>query len=150
MGRRDLGFTLVELVTVMIVIGILAVVALPRLDTQAYDAAAFHDQSVAALRYAQKSAVSHRRRVCVAFPNAYTLALSIAGNRDGACDTAVPLPLPGSTGNQVVSRAPASVYFDPVPTAWTYASDGTGVDRSIAIKGAAGAIVVVGASGYVQ
>ena len=150
MGRRERGFTLVELVTIMIVIGILAVVALPRLDTQVYDAAAFHDQCVAALRYAQKSAVSHRRRVCVVFPNAHTLALSIAGDRDGACDTALPLPLPGSTLSQVVSRVPASVYFAPVPAAWVFASNGTADDRSLNIQGAASAIVVVGATGYVQ
>lgn len=73
MMRRSRGFTLVELVTIMIIVGILAVFAIPRMDTAGYHAAQFHDQTVAALRFAQKTAVSHRRLVCVSFPDASTL-----------------------------------------------------------------------------
>ena len=148
MRAHDRGFTLVELVTIMIIVGILAVVALPRLDTEAYYVADFHDRSVAALRFAQKTAVSHRRPVCVSFADQHTLALTIDGDRDGVCETT--LPLPGATSNRVDSRAAAQVYFSPVPANWVFASDGTGSDRTINIKGAASAIVVVGASGYVQ
>lgn len=142
------GFTLVELVMILVILGILAVVALPRLDTSAYRSAEFHDQVVAALRYAQKSAVSHRRPVCVSFENQSTLALTLDGNRDGTCETA--LVLPGAANNRVVSGDAANVYFLALPADLTFASDGTAADRSISINGAASAITVVGATGYVQ
>ena len=52
------GFTLVELITVMILVGILAVVAIPRMIVRTFDERGFHD--------AVKAAVQHARRVAVA------------------------------------------------------------------------------------
>jgi len=149
MRRCARGFTLVELVTIMIIVGVLAVVAIPRMDTSGFRATEFRDQVVAALRFAQKTAASHRRNVCVAFPDNHSLALTIAAQWGGACDTA--LPIPGTNGNRLVSGDSASVYFvDPQPAALTFAHDGTGADRTININGAASAIAVVGATGYVH
>ena len=153
MMRDARGFTLVELVTIMILVGILAVVAIPRMDTGAYHAAQFHDQIVAALRFAQTSAVSHRRPVRVSFPdNAYTLALEIDSDRAGNW---LPLNLPGATSHKVASSDPANTYFAPVPTTWQFAPDGTAIDCTtgglcvLNIKSAT-SISVVGATGYVQ
>lgn len=65
--RTAAGFTLVELVVTMIVIGILAFVAMPRFaDKTAFEARGFRDETLSLLRYAQKSAVAQRRTVCVA------------------------------------------------------------------------------------
>ena len=63
---RQRGFTLVELVMTMIIIGILAVVALPRFDLlRGFDEIGYRDQVKATLEYARKSAVAQRRYVCV-------------------------------------------------------------------------------------
>lgn len=58
------GFTLVELVVVLIVIGVLAVVVMPRFfDRQTFDARGFYDQALSMARYGQKVAIAQRRDV---------------------------------------------------------------------------------------
>ena len=154
MMRQACGFTLVELVTIMILVGILAAVAFPRMDTSAYHATRFHDQTVAALRFAQKAAVSHRRSVQVSFPDTYTLELRIDTDRTGGWRELV---LPGATSQKVTSTDPANTHFVPAPTAWAFAPEGTAADCEtraggvcvVNIKDAA-SIAVVGATGYVQ
>lgn len=60
------GFTLVELVVILIIVGILAVVVVPRfMDAGSFDARGYHDQSLAMLRYAQKVAIARRTPVFV-------------------------------------------------------------------------------------
>lgn len=60
------GFTLVELIIIMVVIGILAVVAMPRFfERSTFEARGFYDETQAALRYAQKQAIAQRRPVAV-------------------------------------------------------------------------------------
>lgn len=64
--RAQRGFTLIELVVTMIVVGILAVVALPRLSLlRGYDEVGYRDKVKATLEYARKAAVAQRRNVCV-------------------------------------------------------------------------------------
>lgn len=74
MPRRPLaaaGFTLVELVAVMVVTGLLAAIAMPRFfQRSTFDARNFSEQSRAMLRYAQKVAIAQNRAVFVQFGGA--------------------------------------------------------------------------------
>ncbi|TRZ97736.1 MAG: type II secretion system protein [Rhodocyclaceae bacterium] len=146
MARNADGFTLIELVMIMVVISILAVVALPRMQTDIYRALEFHDKTVAALRYAQKTATSHRRMVCVDF-TASTVTLTIDHDRSGSCNGQA-LNIVGGSSNVVQSGDPANAVFSPVPASFNFLSDGTGSDRSLSITGQP-VISVVGTTGSV-
>jgi MSHA pilin protein MshC len=119
------GFTLVELVTIMIIIGILAAVAAPKmLDMTGSSAESGHAAEIRAnLAHARKTAVAARRYVCVAVAsNTVTITMD-AGDPDVAasptCTLPVPLPagatdgvLTSPSGVTVTSTA-ASFHFTP-------------------------------------
>jgi len=146
MRRYARGFTLVELVMMMVVIGILAAVALPRFDTSIYRVLEFHDKTMTALRFAQKTATSHRRMVCVAFTTT-TVTLTIDHDKSGACN-GQPLVIAGSNTNVVQSGDLTNAVFSSLPADFNFLADGTGADRSISITGQP-VITVVGATGSV-
>lgn len=80
---------MVELITVMIILGILAAMAAPRFfERGTFDSRGFYDQVISTLRYAQKAAVAQHRLVCVTFPSASRVVLRTAANfADVACNT---------------------------------------------------------------
>jgi MSHA pilin protein MshC len=82
------GFTLVELITIIIILGILSVVALPRfLDRGTFDNRAFNDQIRATLRAAQKLAIAQHRAVCAGVSVATPATLTISVSNGGVCNT---------------------------------------------------------------
>ena len=91
---RARGFTLIELVMVLVLLGVLAVYAAPKvLNTGDFSARGFHDETLGMLRYAQKTAIAHRRTVCVT-PGAtgVTLTIDTSVPADGTCDAVPSLP----------------------------------------------------------
>ncbi|MFA5372157.1 MAG: prepilin-type N-terminal cleavage/methylation domain-containing protein [Sideroxydans sp.] len=72
-SNENHGFTLVELITVMVIVGILAVSVLPRFFTVSdFEDRGSADQVRAALRFAQKTAIAQRHNVSVAISTATT------------------------------------------------------------------------------
>jgi MSHA pilin protein MshC len=98
--RSQSGFTLIELITVMIVLGVMAAVALPRFNQSSFDAAGYRDKVRATLEFARKSAVAQRRFVCVALAgDGLTLTIdSVTPETAGAGVCPLPrlLPLPAT------------------------------------------------------
>ena len=154
--RRQHGFTLTELIAVLLLVGILAATAVPKLQgALSFRDDGWRDQIVAALHYAHKSAISHRRLVCASV-GAAGVTLSIAGtNPATSCTTALP-GVDGqglaadSQGGAAASISPAgTVYFQP---SGRVSSDGAGniaASRTISIAGQTN-IVLVGETGHVE
>ncbi len=99
--KKQTGFTLVELIVVMIVVGILAVVALPRMSLMTgFDEIAYRDKVKSALEYARRGAIAHRRVVCVTASSGI-VSMVVETNQpeasgSGACASSNPLNLPAS------------------------------------------------------
>jgi MSHA pilin protein MshC len=130
--RRARGFTLTELVTILLVIGILAVAAVARMDSmRVFGERTEYDTIRSALQSARKSAVAKRRYVCVqAAASGLTLTVdanppeSTAPPFSAACPfpTALPLPQPDSDcaanavclGNTSLTASTGTFQFDPL------------------------------------
>jgi len=151
------GFTTVELVMVIVVLGILAVFALPNLSgSSTYRAAAFQDEVAAALRYAQKTAVSHRRLVCATFTTTtVTLTIAAANPAGGACGATTLNAPDGSSAfarsldtTNVTTTAVGPIYFQPSGIVTSDGAGATIANFNTTVTGMT-AITVVGATGAI-
>ncbi|MDD2948433.1 MAG: type II secretion system protein [Rugosibacter sp.] len=126
--KSQTGFTLVELIMVMVLMGILATVALPRFNFSGFDQVGFRDKARALVEFARKSAVAQRRITCVALAgNSLVLTIDNVPTDApgaGACPRQLALPVSDTTcggpvnavcaPNGVVLAGPAALSFDPL------------------------------------
>lgn len=146
--QHSSGFTLIEMIVSLILVGILAIAVLPRLfDRGDFDARAFADQTASALRYAQKTAIAQRRTVCTVFTaNSLTLRIrSTPGS--GACDT----NLTGPTGvTPYTVSATGTVLFSPTPSDFSFDAEGRPSSAATLQIGSVFTVMVQAETGYVS
>ena len=147
--RRPQGFSLLELVVVLILAGILTALAIPRLTNTESQATWFHEQVKAAVRYAQRQAVAQRRCVFVSLQSsAPQVRLSYGDNN--CADTGTRLT-EISTGADYVLTAPSGVVFPPpTPAQFAFNSLGQPTGGAVAFSTGGGTINVNADTGYVQ
>ena len=155
-SRRQRGFSLPELVAVLLLVGILSVVAIPKLQgALSFRDDGWRDQIVAALHYAHKVAISHRRLVCASVAaNGVTLSIASANPALG-CNTSL-LGVDGqalaadSLGAAAASISPGGpLYFQPSGRVTTDGAGSSAATRTITLAGQT-PIVVVGETGHVE
>jgi len=147
--KRQRGFTLVELIVVMIVLGVIAVTVLPRFaDRSAFETRGFVDQTLATLQYARKVAVASGRNVCVSASsggNTLTMSMATARGAPSAC-----------VGSNVVSNPAAkwrtysgTNYGSALST--TFGGDGAATSVAsfvVSVSGVSTYTIVVESTGY--
>lgn len=151
---KQFGFTLVELVAVIVIIGLLAAVAGPKfIGADAFNVRGAHGTLLAALRYAQKTAIAQRRVVYVNL-NTATRVLCLGYTTN--CSSAVIDPATQSAYSKTLASAATltissnPIGFDglgrPVPNA----SATITVQNNVATGETARTISIEAETGYVR
>jgi MSHA pilin protein MshC len=109
------GFSLTELVVVIVIIGILAVVILPRINLTLFEQSGFFQQALAAIRHGQKLAISSGCDVDVAI-NSTSCTLTWSGAPAGCPATSIDNTATGAAnfcqGGKAEGSPSANITFD--------------------------------------
>lgn len=144
--RRSLqGFTLAELVIVIVIAAILAAIAIPQFNLREIDNAWFHEQVRSGVRYAQRTAVAQRRCVFVSVTPAQ---LSLFYGDSSCAMTANPVR-ELATDQAFVLDAPTGVALGAAPNPLRFnglGQPGAAATVTVGTK----AVTVAAETGYVQ
>jgi MSHA pilin protein MshC len=143
------GFTLIELVVTMVLVGILAVVAIPRMfDATAFHSRGFFDEVANAARYGQKLAVASGCEV--------ELSVSAAGyalhQRAGSCTGGAfsqDVPAPAGSG-PFAGAPPAGVSLSASDPSVVFDALGRATPGGVTVSVDGRSFTIVGESGYVD
>ena len=103
---RSNGFTLVELVIVIVLMGVLGAVAASRMLTpQGFASRGFYDEAQAVVRFAQKTAIAWRRTILVCVSATEVSAIS---SNDCSASTPTYVPHPVNPANPLKTQAAPS------------------------------------------
>jgi MSHA pilin protein MshC len=148
---RERGFTLIELVTCIIIIGLLAAIAIPRFfDTQPFAEHGYASEIAAALRSARNVAVatSCDVRVTIDAAGAYqALQRSAAGNDCLGAGWTIPVRLPN--GSLLAGTPPSGITAAPA-TIIVIDRNGQVVGPSPVLTVGAFTVRLAGATGFVS
>jgi MSHA pilin protein MshC len=142
--RAARGFTLLELVTVILILGILAAMAAANFNQKSIDQTWFREQVKSALRYAQKTAIAQRRLIYVSVNPSAPYQLSLC--YDAGC--ASPVSSLASSAAFVLTP-PSGIIL--TASASPFSFDGLGQPSAAVTLAVNGNPVAVSAeTGYVQ
>lgn len=138
---RSRGFSLVELIVVIVITVVLAALAWPRMRDGDIRAGWYQEQVTAAIRYAQRQAVAQRRQVFVDIqPTQVSLCYS------AACGATTLIQI--ANGDPYVLAAPSGVALSPVGVFSFDALGRPSAGQAISVAGQT--ITVHAETGYVQ
>jgi MSHA pilin protein MshC len=129
---ENTGFTLIEMVVVMLIVGILAAFAAPRFNLTAFRETGFLQQATAAIRYAQKQAIASGCTVNVSI-NSTQCLLTWAGAPAPCPSTSLTNPATGNvnfcTDSNAAGNPAANFSFDNIgrPSAAQSINFGNGI-----------------------